>query len=74
MLFFMPYAIGAIICINFFQADFISTGCIAASMLLYLLFNVFEYWKKGKFAAVLFILPALGSFAPYFLNPVDLVR
>ena len=72
VLFFMPYVIGAIICVNFLKADFISAGCVATSMLFYLLFNVFEYWKKGKFASVMFILPALGAFVPYFLNSVAL--
>ncbi len=72
VLFFTPFVIGAIVCINFLKADFISTGCTAASMLFYVLFNVFEYCKKAKFATVIFILPALGAFVPYILNPVNL--
>jgi hypothetical protein len=74
ILFFTPYVIGAIICINSFQADFISAGCLAASMFFYLLFNIFEFGKKSKFFPVLFMLPALGTFAPFFINHVDLVK
>lgn len=69
---FIPWVIGAILSINAFKADFIVAALLGAAMLLYLLFNVFEYGKKNKFAALVYMLPAYGLFLPFLINNIDL--
>lgn len=68
----MPWVIGALLSINALKADFIVVTCLALSMIVYLLFNVFEYAKKHKFAQLAFMIPAYGMFLPFFINNIDL--
>lgn len=72
VLYFAPYVVGAVICVNAMVADFICLGCLVMAVVLYTVFNVFNLLKKTKIMSLLYIIPAFGTFASYFMNPVAL--
>jgi hypothetical protein len=72
VMYFAPYVIGAVICVNAMSADFICLSCLILAVVLYTVFNVFNLLKKNNVMSLLYIIPSFGTFVSYFMNPVAL--
>lgn len=67
-MFLQPFLIGSIVCNGIFATNAISLVLIAAMVLLFLIFNIKGACSNVKWLSLLFMLPALGSFVPVFIN------
>ena len=68
IMFLQPFLIGYIVCNNIFATNVISLVLIVASVLLFMIFNVKGACATAKWTSLLFMLPAIGSFVPVFIN------
>lgn len=63
-----PFLIGNIVVNNVFVADYISILMMVGAVLCFVLFNVKKILEKIRWVSVLFMLPAIGSFIPFFIR------